>query len=101
MNEAHTATPWALLDTRIVSTVEYLVQPNPEDGEEGSPLTVVDLYGAMGGHGGDAAFILKACNAHDALVDSLRDLLKEYRADGIEEFNDALTRAEAALKLAE
>ena len=97
----HTPTPWALGDCAIISTVDWLIEPNASDGEQGIPTTVINLTGACGGNDGDPAFIVKAVNSHDALVSSLRELLKQYGADDIDEFNAALTRAEVALELAE
>lgn len=99
-------------NTSIVSTVEWLVEPNAAEGEEGSLLTVIDLYGAMGGHGGDAAFIVTAVNAHDALVEVLKtaESLNSLQHAGISADEMALAwsdlyqqtaKARAALKLAE
>lgn len=75
-NQIHTPTPWALRDCEIVSTVKYLIEPNADEDEQGIPITVINLTGAMGGNDGDAAFIVKACNAYEALVAAIRSELE-------------------------
>lgn len=68
----HTTTPWALRDLEIVSTVEFLVGPDVAEGEPGVPITVINLTGACGGKDGDPAFIVKAVNLHETLVEAIR-----------------------------
>lgn len=82
-NTNHTPTPWRLTDNAIESTVAYLIEPNPAEGEPlGIPLTVINLTGAMGGEDGDAEFIVRAVNSHEKLIAALAYTIRNAVANG-------------------
>lgn len=74
---------------------------------------VGQVNGPHGGHNGfpsrdqaeaNAAFIVRACNAHYALVEALRELIEQLEGIGIPDWHGAeglsLDQAKAALSLA-
>ncbi len=89
----HTPTPWKLGKCEIVSTVDWMIEPNAADDEEGVPTMVVNLTGAMGGSDGDAEFIVTACNSYDSmrtLLQRAADKLQDYISETDGERNDSL-----------
>ena len=45
----YTKGPWKRVGNKIISLSSWLVPPEPDQGEEGIPTTIIDLLGAMGG----------------------------------------------------
>lgn len=71
--QQHTPTPWIAQDNQIIDTQDRMICPlvqayDVKDGAyaSGSQLKAVDDGGTT-----NAAFIVRACNSHDALVAAL------------------------------
>ena len=63
----HTPGPLKEIDNKIVSTVHFYVQPDPDNDIEGIPTTVVCLMSGMGGDDceADARLLIAAYNTYD------------------------------------
>ena len=75
----HTETPWGIstetLNPERPLAIVHVWHDGGEDGESViAEITVAD----NDMHNKDAAFIVKAVNSHDALVEVLKDMLRDY-----------------------
>lgn len=103
----HTPTPW-----RVGAEMNDIIGPPTERNPDGMIAAVRYLGNSDAAKGescDNAAFIVQACNAHDALVEALRLMLtheggRHTNGIGIESDSEALETAKsvawAALKLA-
>lgn len=75
MNAQHTSTPW--IDDECISMGGFVTirraDGSPNGDTEEQPIATV--YGQE-----DAAFIVRACNSFEALVEALRDIEKDIKA---------------------
>lgn len=80
MEAKHTATPWA-----VWSDPNGNIVIRAENGDNiARPCEYGDQSEFPFGHEHNAAFIVRACNAHDALVSALAELVNEKQPLGID-----------------
>ena len=92
---AHTPTPWHVLTTPI----ECLIRA--ENFEE-TFQNIAATPGLNRNAEANAAFIVRACNAHDALLDACKMLLKVLSRDcDAEAFGSEISHAEGVIAQAE
>jgi hypothetical protein len=91
--EKHTPTPWEYVDYS-------------KDGErlsiDGENNTIAEVFNTEGNLEANAAFIVKACNSHEALKDMLHavlDDLKSGRLTHVDGTDSAIEEVEDVLKL--
>ena len=104
-NQKHTPGPWKYDEQRcaIVSLARWFTEPEDDCSGEGVRLSIVDLYGAMGGEntGADARLIAAA----PELLEALEAFLSANHSVGLREgnaweHNEAEKIAVAAIKKA-
>ncbi len=71
---SHTPTPWRVFD--VLTDIEIVTdQPTAA-----ATISIVQFKGQRNAQA-DAAFIVRACNAHDVLFDALKDLVERERSE--------------------
>ena len=76
--------PWKVEDSRIVSTTEWIIPPDPDDHEEGIGMGIVDCHGSLGGEDGDIHVLAASWEmlevlkrVHDEVIFSTRTSLRQ------------------------
>lgn len=104
---SHTPTPWATWD--LQGDDEY---PLPQKGDlrliGPNKICMGIIFGGFNSHSqelreldGNAAFIVRACNAHDELLEALKALVADCMASDFNEHWDSFKNAELAISKAE
>lgn len=94
MTEQHTKTPWSIQSSSISYAAGSKFVIRDSDGKDSCPVAEITTYTHPDRK--DAAFIITACNAHEALVSALEELINSPNAKQ----NAMWDRARAALALA-
>lgn len=105
MNTTHTPGPWAYDENRnaIYSTVEFIIEPDKEQDEEGIPVDIISTRAAMGGN--DTKADIKLLTAAPCMLEALNETLsalKAIAADYPEDtyWNEVIQKAETAIQKA-
>lgn len=69
-NETHTPTPWHMGDDKHTSWFSILAMPK----ERGGAVKIIANMQTHANSEANAAFIVKACNAHQEMVNLLTDI---------------------------
>ena len=109
MKKEHTPTPWIIDGEDSLQGCPFIAIHNSHAGNEAwrnicevQPNTENGMSLVIGDEDrANAAFIVKAVNSHEALVEALRGLVEGIEANDPSQIRFNLPHAQAALKLAE
>lgn len=88
MTQNHTPTPWTIETVQTSVGFVYKIGPFPWIGDKVNHACIyVDYNNNAPTLKANAEFIVRACNAHDDLVDALEAVLEAYRDQMSQEYD--------------